>query len=165
MHVHIYVRRHACKNVRVYPFILVQIYMASFPRRIEFSSNSLWENQIPHRRETDLKTRELQCSAYFWALEDSNGRLGLSHYCRDSVLFGLASSLGLRKYSWPCHTEANELPPLATIPHPVQMSASSAAPSGQKTKQWTVPTTRSIHLLLPSMSLSLCVKLNERLWS
>ena len=105
MHVHIYVRRHACKNVRVYPFILVQIYMASFPRRIEFSSNSLWENQIPHRRETDLKTRELQCSAYFWALEDSNGRLGLSHYCRDSVLFGLASSLGLRKYSWPCHTE------------------------------------------------------------
>jgi len=138
--------RHACKNVRVYPFTLVQIYMASFSRRIEFSSTSLWVTQIPNRREMDLKTRELQCSACFWPVEDSNGRLGVSHYPSDSILFGLASSLGLRKYSWPCHTEVQSK--WTTTPRHFTTPSTNVSQLRcilrPKTKQCTVPTTRAI---------------------
>jgi len=39
----------------------------------------------------------------FWPVKFSSGRLGASHY--RSAMFGFVSSLRLRKYSWPCHTE------------------------------------------------------------
>jgi hypothetical protein len=141
-HIRVYICRHACKNVRVYPFILVQIYMASLPQKIEFPSISLWEIQIPHRCKTDLKTRELQCSSCFWPVEVSNGRLGVSHYCSDSVLFGLACSLAPESTAdlVTLKFKANELPHLAISPHPVQMSTSSPASTGQK---------RSSELYLP----------------
>jgi hypothetical protein len=41
----------------------------------------------------------------FWHVEFSKSRLGVSHLSTDSVVLGLGSSLLLRKYSWPCHTE------------------------------------------------------------
>jgi len=30
------------------------------------------------------------CNAWFWPMEFSNGRLGATHYCSDSVMFPLA---------------------------------------------------------------------------
>ena len=165
IYIYIYIRTHACKNVRVYPFILARIYMASFPKKNWIFMNIAVRNSDPAETWNGFENTRIPVQCVFWPVDVLNGSLGVSHYCSDSVLFGLASSLGHRKYSWPCHIEVQSK--WTPTPRPRHFATPSTNVSqlhcilGPKTKQWTVPSTRAIHLLWPSMLLSLYVKLNE----
>ena len=90
-----------------------------------------------------------KCSAVhsFWPVEFSNGRLGASHLCSDSVMFGLMSSVRLRKYSWPRHSEVPSkwtfTPRHFTTPsRPVRQ-----VPHLPKTKQRTVMWYEGVNIL------------------
>jgi hypothetical protein len=62
----------------------------------------------------------------FWPVEFSEGRLGASHYCCDSVMFGLVSSLRLRKYSWPHKWRSTQI---NTHPSPTQHTQQARPPA------------------------------------
>ena len=75
----------------------------------------------------------------FWPVEFSDGRLGASHLCRDSVVFGLVSYLRLRRYpalySWPNHTTGPSefTPPLVTSTQALGRPPALLTSTGQKT--------------------------------
>ena len=76
------------------------------------ASTSLLETQTPHRRETDLKTRELQCSAQFLAGES------FKQQARSESL------MQRQRHVWSSVTlkfQANDLPPPACQPAPLHL--------------------------------------------